>query len=866
MAYRIEGKDIVLSGFDEGIADTPYKGIADMRNVDIIGVPGEASVNFTMANATTPPVFTNVAYTASAATDRITVASTTGLYEGCAISLTQTQIAFTSLVVGGGGGGGAGNTATAQNGAGGGAGAVIATTHTAATLQAYTITVGAGGSGGGVSHGTNGGNSSLGALVTATGGGAGGDIYDYNGANGGSGGGATQSGTVGAGTTGGNNGGLGSSSAASSGAGGGGGASAVGTAGAAGGAGGNGGNGTASSISGASVTYGGGGGGGVSGTGGTGGGGAGGALNNNGVSGTANTGGGGGGASSSGVTLRSGGDGGSGVVIISYPTGAFTATGGTITTSGGNTIHTFTTSGTFTPTAITTSKVYYVRNIVGSTFQISDAPLSAIYDIPADTVGTLSTYQYGNQRGINAFAPVSYFVDKAGQAAGVNGVYLIDGSNYAWALFSDAISTIPANSLIFLGNIGGIGASSTNATGIAVWQDYVVIIGGGGTIDLADIDDILIIAPSTAWTYSWKTSQGITATNNRIGICISQEDGNLYWTSAAGLGSIIETPGDTFDPTDAASYTINDDAISLPESDKATCIAELSSVLLIGGRSSFVYVWNKIDPGFSSLLNIPDTFTTAIVATSQNAYVFAGVRGRIFITNGSGIDLYRKIPDYITGIIRPYIQWNDASFNRNQLYFSLLAYSSTGTVQDTMAGAWAIDLESKALRLMNKTTNTTYAGTARMVTELPRPVAGSTSTNVTGDGLSIGWYSGTTYKIDISSSNVYTDYESYIETEIIPVGTYLDPFSPSQIEWKTSAPLASGEAVKILYRPDISSAYTQVGESTTAGAISDYYQANFQKVQWVQFKIQIKSTNTNPSYTRLTEMRIRDWPSGKNAN
>jgi hypothetical protein len=38
--------------------------------------------------------------------------------------------------------------------------------------------------------------------------------------------------------------------------------------------------------------------------------------------------------------------GGSGIVIISYP-GGQRGTGGTVTTSGGNTIHTFTSSGTF---------------------------------------------------------------------------------------------------------------------------------------------------------------------------------------------------------------------------------------------------------------------------------------------------------------------------------------------------------------------------------------------------------------------------------------------------------------------------------------------------------------------------------------
>lgn len=47
-------------------------------------------------------------------------------------------------------------------------------------------------------------------------------------------------------------------------------------------------------------------------------------------------------------TADSSGAGGSGVVIISYPTGSVNATGGTKTTAGGNTIHTFTSNGTFT--------------------------------------------------------------------------------------------------------------------------------------------------------------------------------------------------------------------------------------------------------------------------------------------------------------------------------------------------------------------------------------------------------------------------------------------------------------------------------------------------------------------------------------
>jgi hypothetical protein len=60
------------------------------------------------------------------------------------------------------------------------------------------------------------------------------------------------------------------------------------------------------------------------------------------VAGTANTGGGGGG----GYSSFDGYAGGSGIVIIRYA-GSQRGTGGTVTSSGGFTIHTFTSSGTY---------------------------------------------------------------------------------------------------------------------------------------------------------------------------------------------------------------------------------------------------------------------------------------------------------------------------------------------------------------------------------------------------------------------------------------------------------------------------------------------------------------------------------------
>jgi hypothetical protein len=271
-------------------------------------------------------------------------------------------ISVQALVVAGGGGGGA----YAAGGGGGAGGVVYNSSVILNPVTAYTITVGNGGAGGiGQSGLASNGQNSVFATLTAIGGGAGGRGWTQTaGSSGGSGGGGggydgvSSQNTIagGAGTTGqGNSGGLGRGISTNRGAGGGGGG--------AGGAGGNstttsggdGGPGIANEISGSIVYYGGGGGAGDyqssnGGTGGIGGGGDKSGGNSSGIpggAGTPNTGGGGGGSRSATSDSWNGGNGGSGIVIIRY-SGPQKATGGTITTVGSDTVHTFTSSGTFT--------------------------------------------------------------------------------------------------------------------------------------------------------------------------------------------------------------------------------------------------------------------------------------------------------------------------------------------------------------------------------------------------------------------------------------------------------------------------------------------------------------------------------------
>jgi hypothetical protein len=264
------------------------------------------------------------------------------------------------LIVAGGGGGGGG-------GGGAGAGGVLIG-NVSVSSTSHNITVGAGGSAAPNTdtNASNGGNSSAFSL-TAIGGGGGNGRAPQGALNGGSGGGGNRSTAGGLATSGqGNNGGSGGvhNSQTWSVGGGGGGAGSIGQNGTAkgtnlpgdGGVGiyinwlnslgigeggwiaGGGGGGTQGSTLGGSIGgIGGGGNGSASGP----------VTSNPAQSGQINTGGGAGTSNEGGGAIGTPGAGGSGIVIIRYR-GPQRASGGAVTTSNGWTIHTFTSSGTFT--------------------------------------------------------------------------------------------------------------------------------------------------------------------------------------------------------------------------------------------------------------------------------------------------------------------------------------------------------------------------------------------------------------------------------------------------------------------------------------------------------------------------------------
>jgi len=406
-----------------------------------------------------------------------------GFANGSTITLTGASAPTVNFLIVGGGGGG-GGASSGSRGGGGGAGG-LTTGSISLSNGAYTITIGSGGAGSNSTNGAYGlSSSAFGITMSGGGGGGGGSASSDAGNSGASGGGGAGPAGIGgsgiagqgfAGATATNAGGIGSVGGGGGGAGG------------AGGTGSglsnvqNGGIGIASSISGSSVFYAGGGGGATSagsGQGGSGGSSVGGA----GASGanpatnplTAGSGGGGG---TSSVEGSSGGNGG--VVIISYPSPQI-ATGGTITTHGGNIIHTFNSSGTFTiydvgPPLIISSSIlvpalYVSRAVLADNIGISTGTsLTLVGTTDLTTIPTLNYLVIGGGGGGGG----TYSADNIGGGGGGAGAFLSSSISNAIGLY---------NVIVGSGGAGGFGGSTNNqgSNGSSSTFASATAVGGGG--------------------------------------------------------------------------------------------------------------------------------------------------------------------------------------------------------------------------------------------------------------------------------------------------------------------------------------------------------------------------------------------------
>ncbi len=515
-------------------------------------------------------------------------------------------------------------------------------------------------------------------------------------------------------------------------------------------------------------------------------------------------------------------------------------------------------SGTNLPGGVVATLPYWIGVISSTVIQLySDPGTNNLVDITSNgTPGdwTLST--------VNINKPKYSTTDPTGNC------YIVDALGQAWF-------TTPGKSFgfSFMGNrVPDTGHTSGN--GIQYYQasdgtGYLFVF-HNSSIDYTPTASVT----STTWQYQWNFTAGTVGVysatptarlNTGSGANNSHEstwaqDNVIYYCDAAFLGSFFEKSGQVFSPTTIATYTPALKALALPAFETAQCLTELGIKLLVGGQYNKIYPWDRTSTSFTYPIWISENFIAKMITINTNTYIFAGNRGRIYLTNGSQAQLLKKIPDHISGTTEPDYTWGGVSNTKNQIYFGVLVRKNGTTTNIAQyGGIWALDVDTNVLRLTNQLSYGTYNGYPTVIQSIV-PTGNTSNAGPSGTGLYIGWDSGaSTYGIDKTSSNPYTGSQASIDTDLIPIGTYNKPRDFTKVEYLLTRPLVSGESITIKTRTIFNTqdvGYTTTLTDSTIGNYTNTGDINFKNAQWVQFQIVLNSTTTSPSFVRLKHIRI----------
>lgn len=341
---------------------------------------------------------------------------------------------------------------------------------------------------------------------------------------------------------------------------------------------------------------------------------------------------------------------------------------------------------------------------------------------------------------------------------------------------------------------------------------------------------------------------------------VSVNDGNLYFCNGQWVGAISTANDRIFDLDFPANAIFNAAALELPTYENSVWLSEIQQNLIVAGNRK-IYPWDRV----STSWNNPVPLNEDIVRMTNilnNLYIFAGNKGDVYESNGYSIYPFKKMSDYITGTIDPAYSFGGYMAHRQRLWFTAFAQNSQ-TNAAILNGIFSLGIVSGG-----STYTADTSGTLNMESQNSN---GLLNASATYDALLIddesqnydtyysAWYDGSTGGVDFNNTTLWSNNEAIIETDIIPVGTFLQNKTYSSMEFKLDQPMRSGDSITIYSRNSLSDTFTFVGTTNTATLSFPYTPLALENLQWIQFMITLScnATATSSSFMRLREVRIR---------
>lgn len=487
---------------------------------------------------------------------------------------------------------------------------------------------------------------------------------------------------------------------------------------------------------------------------------------------------------------------------------------------------TFTTTGTL-PNPLAASTTYYAIRFDNVTYKVASSYANAIAGTEIDITDT----------GTGTHSVLSLSMKLITKFVRADKLYGIDDDNVVWYYDTDLSSWCI---------LGGFQNGGGTGNGIEYWKDYLFVF-RSTTIDVWGP-----LSGSPSWTTSWKTISADTEHFSLVG-----QDDALYFASDNFVGSIIENVGQTFDPSTAATFTFNAEALDLPSDYSIDCLSELGQMLMIGSVHAYkelgaIFPWNRLSDSFNAPLFISEKGIYQMITDNNLLYFCAGKRGRFFVTDGVTVQDYFKISESSIGLdentdILLTMYPNAVTKIRNKFFFGV---SAVGTLEPL--GIYSATRNGK-LVFENEISTGNSGGTDDRV-----DIGALYST--TSPQYYISWRDASNYGIDLlEQSKRYDSSQGLIETGLFKVGTNRTLTYFEQIEIVLAKELATGQSVTISYRTNLTDSFIEIGSISyaTDGAVArktiDYgFQADY-----LQFQIVLDTNSNAETSPELIEINIK---------
>lgn len=379
----------------------------------------------------------------------------------------------------------------------------------------------------------------------------------------------------------------------------------------------------------------------------------------------------------------------------------------------------------------------------------------------------------------------------------------IVNSNELWALDSDGViyqgtaaSELWTNRFDLGAFVGGGGA--------VYWKDHLITCraqASGNSI-------LQGYGPLSGSPSLYTISSSIDRDANWHPMIIGQDD-IVYGGAGRYVFSLQEVAGQDFQAGTSATFTMTTRALDLPEQERVLSLGELGKNLMIGTwqgvsniydtRGANIYPWDRVSESYFLPLKFNKHGIQAQLNIDNSLYFIAGTEGELKVTDGVNVEDLAIIPNQIidksTG---SFIEvWPGAMIHQGNKIIVGLRNPSGTTSQ-----IWSYNLKTGAFIREN----TTSSGT----------VETRVFSLLQGNNANDYWigHLGNVNRIDHIQSDGsrrrYTDYQAYVTSPYLQIGSKRSPVVVSEIELVLAKALASGQGVRLSYRTSLGDGFTLI--------------------------------------------------------